>query len=54
MIEAPHGHTSYGKCRRCGAVAEFSNTLISNFVKKGDLKADSEIKIDNLEASYPD
>jgi len=30
VIDSPHGNTSYGKCKRCGAVAEFSNTLVSD------------------------
>ena len=48
MIDSPDGHMSYGKCRFCGVVAEFSNTLIDIFVRKGDSKTAPGIKADNL------
>jgi hypothetical protein len=33
MIEAPEGTISSGRCRRCGAVAEFQNYLVDGFVR---------------------
>ncbi len=37
IIDSPHDHMSYGKCKRCGAVAEFSNTLLTDFVERAKL-----------------
>ncbi len=34
IIEPPEGHVSYGQCKRCGTVAEFYNTFISDFVER--------------------
>jgi len=34
IIDSPNDHMSYGKCKRCGAVAEFSNTFIRDFVER--------------------
>jgi len=45
---------SNGKCRLCGAVTEFSNTLGDAFVRRGVIKTDPEIKADNMQASHPD
>jgi hypothetical protein len=33
IIEIPDGDTSHGRCRRCGAVAEFQNYLTDGFVR---------------------
>ena len=54
MIDTPDGPTSYGKCRLCGAVAEFSNILIDDFVGRCVIKTDLGIKADNLQESPPD
>jgi hypothetical protein len=32
IIDSPNDDTSYGKCKRCGTVAEFSNTFSIDFV----------------------
>ncbi len=37
IIDSPHGHMSYGKCKRCGAVAEFFNTVTINIVTSAEL-----------------
>jgi hypothetical protein len=33
IIDSPHGQFSYGKCKRCGTVAEFSNTVTIDILK---------------------
>ena len=33
IIDTADGHTSYGSCRLCGAVAEFCNNWIDGFVR---------------------
>jgi hypothetical protein len=38
---------SYGKCRLCGAVTEFSNTLTDTFVKRNGSKKSTGIDEDN-------
>jgi len=53
IIDSPHGHMSYGKCRFCGAVTEFSNTLRDAFVRKDIIETDSEIKVGNKQTSHP-
>ena len=53
MIDSPEGHTSYGRCRLCGTVTEFSNALIDAFVRRGDSKSDTGIK-DYLQESSLD
>jgi hypothetical protein len=40
---------SYGRCRLCGAVTEFSNTLTNTFVKRDGGKKDTGIKADNTQ-----
>jgi hypothetical protein len=37
IIDAPDAPTSYGKCKRCGEVAEFYNTYTSDFVNRAKL-----------------
>jgi hypothetical protein len=37
IIEPPGAHVSYGKCKRCGKVAEFYNTYISDLVNRTKL-----------------
>jgi len=34
IIDPPSDNMSYGKCKRCGTVAEFSNTLITDFIER--------------------
>jgi hypothetical protein len=34
IIDTPDGESSYGKCKRCGKVAVFSNVYISDFVNR--------------------
>ena len=34
MIDTPDGPMSYSKCKRCGAVAKFSNLWMSDFVDR--------------------
>ncbi len=53
FIDSPKGHISYGRCRLCGAVTEFYNTLIDAFVRRGDSKSDTGIK-DYLQESSLD
>jgi hypothetical protein len=53
MIDPPHGLMSYGKCKFCGAVAEFSNALVADFAR-GMLKTDPGINVDNLPVYHPD
>jgi hypothetical protein len=52
MIDPAHSHTSYGKCKLCGAVREFSNTLIGAFVRRGGIKSDPGINVDDLQVSH--
>jgi len=54
IIDSPHGHMSYGKCRFCGAVTEFSNTLRDAFVRKDIPETAPEIKVDDTQTSIPD
>jgi hypothetical protein len=54
MIDSPNGPTSYGRCRLCGAVTQFYNTLIDDFVGRGVIKTDPGINVDNLQASRLD
>jgi hypothetical protein len=34
MIDTPDGSMSYSRCKRCGAVAEFSNIWMSDFADR--------------------
>ena len=45
---------SYGKCRFCGAVTEFSNTLRDAFVRKDIAETAPGTKVDDTQASIPD
>jgi hypothetical protein len=54
MIDSPEGHASYGRCRLCGAVTEFYNTLIDAFVRRDGSKSDPGIKADYLQESSLD
>ncbi len=54
MINSPEGHISYGRCRLCGAITEFSNALIDAFVRRGGSKSDPGIKVDYLQESSLD
>jgi len=54
IIDSPHGHISYGRCRLCGAVNEFFNTLTHNFVGRDGSKSESVRKIDNIQAYHLD
>jgi len=54
IIDTPDGQTSYGKCRICGAVTEFSNVWISGFVRGKVNTIESETETDNLHAFHPD
>ena len=37
IINPPDDHMSYGKCKRCGKVAEFYNAYISDLVNRAKL-----------------
>ena len=54
IIDSPHGHMSYGKCRFCGAVTEFSNTLRDAFVRKDIIETAPGIKVDDTQTPVPD
>ena len=54
VIDSPNSHMSNGKCRLCGAVTEFSNTLGDAFVRRGVIKTVPGIEVDNMQASHPD
>ena len=54
IIDSPHGHMSYGKCRFCGAVTEFSNTLRDAFVRKDIPEIAPGVKVDDAQTSIPD
>ena len=54
IIDSPHGHMSFGKCRFCGKVTEFSNTLSDAFVRKDFPEVDTAVKTDDAKASHPD
>jgi hypothetical protein len=49
IIDTPHGQTSYGKCKHCGAVAEFSNTWLNDLVgREKTVISAPGMKADNL------
>jgi len=54
VIDSPSSHMSNGKCKLCGAVTEFSNALGDAFVRRGVIKTDPGITVDNMQASHPD
>ncbi len=54
IIDSPEGPKSYSRCKLCGAVAEFYNTLINAFVRRGGSKSDPGIKVDYLQESSLD
>jgi len=54
MIDSPHSHMSYARCKRCGAVTELSNILIDAFARSGVIKIDPGIKVAYLQESSLD
>jgi hypothetical protein len=48
MIDSPDGHMSYGKCRLCGVVAEFSNTWVSGLGIEKTVTSAPGMKADSL------
>ena len=54
IIDTPDGPTSYGKCRKCGKITEFSNVWISGFVRGKVNTIESKTEADNLRVFQPD
>ena len=44
IIDSSYDLMSYGKCKRCGAVSEFSNTLITDLVNRVKLPDETPIQ----------
>jgi hypothetical protein len=44
IIDSPEGPTSFGRCKLCGATAEFTNELQSVLEKRRDASEDDHEK----------
>jgi hypothetical protein len=47
IIDPPDDHMSYGTCKRCGAVAEFSNSFMTDFANRAKLPDETPIQAIN-------
>ncbi len=47
IIDSPNSHMSNGKCKLCGAVTEFSNTLTDAFMRRYSSETAPKIEADN-------
>jgi hypothetical protein len=54
IIDSPNSHMSSGKCKLCGAVAKFSNTLTGAFMGRYRSEAAPRIEANHLQESSLD